>query len=152
MISPDYVLCYLPRVLEICWEKMIFFNNFGFFLSKLSEKNWKLHTSYNFQSRMQIMTPGGVYCITKMLPHFDFILWLGKSHVCQSRKGTRKIWVIPVIRGWNGTAERYIWYKPRHSSRVTKSENFPDSKIFVAKTFQIKRVNCINFKIRDKGA
>ena len=25
-------------------------------------------------------------------------------------------------------------------SRVTKSENFPDSKIFVAKTFQIKRV------------
>ena len=37
-------------------------------------------------------------------------------------------------------------------SRVTKSENFPDSKIFVAKTFQIKRVNGVNFQIRDKCA
>ena len=36
--------------------------------------------------------------------------------------------------------------------RVTKSENFPDSKIFVAKTFRIKRVNRVNFQIRDKGA
>ena len=36
-------------------------------------------------------------------------------------------------------------------SRVTKSEHFPDSKIFVAKTFQIKRVNCFNFQIRIKG-
>ena len=26
--------------------------------------------------------------------------------------------------------------------RVTKSENFSDSKIFVAKTFRIERVNC----------
>ena len=33
--------------------------------------------------------------------------------------------------------------------RVTKSENFPDSKIFAAKTSQIKRVN---FQIRDKCA
>ena len=31
------------------------------------------------------------------------------------------------------------------SARVRKSENFPDSKIFVAKTFRIKRVNCVNF-------
>ena len=38
------------------------------------------------------------------------------------------------------------------ASRVTKSENFPDSKIFVAKTFQIKRVNRVNFQIRDKCA
>ena len=36
--------------------------------------------------------------------------------------------------------------------RVTKSENFPDSKIFVAKTFRIKRVNRVNFQIRDKYA
>ena len=36
--------------------------------------------------------------------------------------------------------------------RVTKSENFPDSKIFVTKTFRIKRVNHVNFQIRDKGA
>ena len=36
--------------------------------------------------------------------------------------------------------------------RVTKSENFPDSKIFVAKTFRIKRVNRVNFQIRDKCA
>ena len=32
-------------------------------------------------------------------------------------------------------------------SRVTKSENFPDSKIFVTKTFRIKRVNRANFQI-----
>ena len=37
-------------------------------------------------------------------------------------------------------------------TRVRKNENFPDSKIFVAKTFRIKRVNCINFQIRDKYA
>ena len=37
-------------------------------------------------------------------------------------------------------------------SRVTKSENFPDSKIFVTKTFRIKRVNRVNFKVRDKCA
>ena len=36
--------------------------------------------------------------------------------------------------------------------RVTKSENFPVSKIFVAKTFRIKRVNLVNFQIRDKCA
>ena len=31
--------------------------------------------------------------------------------------------------------------------RVTKSKNFPDSKIFVAKTFWIKHVNPANFQI-----
>ena len=36
--------------------------------------------------------------------------------------------------------------------RVTKSENFPDSKVFVAKTFRMKRVNRANFQIRDKCA
>ena len=36
--------------------------------------------------------------------------------------------------------------------RVRKGENFPDSKIFVAKTFRIKPVNCIIFQIRDKYA
>ena len=36
--------------------------------------------------------------------------------------------------------------------RVRKNENFPDSKIFVARTFRIKCVNCINFHIRDKYA
>ena len=40
-------------------------------------------------------------------------------------------------------------FAPFH--RVTKSENFPDSKIFVAKTFRIKRVNRVNFQIRIKG-
>ena len=33
------------------------------------------------------------------------------------------------------------------SSRVRKSKNFPDSKIFGAKTFRIKRVNRVNFQI-----
>ena len=37
-------------------------------------------------------------------------------------------------------------------NRVTKSENFPDSKIFVAKTFRIKRVNRVDFQICDKCA
>ena len=32
------------------------------------------------------------------------------------------------------------------NARVTKSKNFPDSKIFVAKTFRIKRVNLANFQ------
>ena len=40
----------------------------------------------------------------------------------------------------------------RIHSRVTKSENFPDSKVFVAKTFRIKRVHCVNFQIRHKRA
>ena len=33
-------------------------------------------------------------------------------------------------------------------NRVRKSENFPYSKIFVAKTLQIKCVNRVNFQIR----
>ena len=33
-----------------------------------------------------------------------------------------------------------------------KNENFPDSKIFAAKTFRIKRVKRVNFQIRDKCA
>ena len=36
--------------------------------------------------------------------------------------------------------------------RVRKGENFPDSKIFVTKTFRIKRVNRVNFRIRDTYA
>ena len=36
--------------------------------------------------------------------------------------------------------------------RVRKSENFPDSKIFVTKTFRMMRVNCFNFQICDKCA
>ena len=39
-----------------------------------------------------------------------------------------------------------------HDDRVRKSENFLDSKIVVAKTFQIKRVNRVNFRICDKCA
>ena len=38
------------------------------------------------------------------------------------------------------------------ATRVRKVENFPDSKIFVAKTFRIKPVNCIIFQIRDNYA
>ena len=40
-------------------------------------------------------------------------------------------------------------------NRVRKSKNFPDSKIFHAKTFRIKRVNCNTFafvtKVRKTG-
>ena len=35
--------------------------------------------------------------------------------------------------------------------RVRKSKNFPDSKIFVAKTFRIKCVNRVNFQNIAKG-
>ena len=35
--------------------------------------------------------------------------------------------------------------------RVRKSKDFPDSRIFVAKTFRIKSVNRVNFQIRDKS-
>ena len=72
MISPNYVLCYLPRVLEIFWEKMMFFfNNFGLFLSKVLEK-------IGNYIRVTISKVGCKLwrCILykKMLPHFDFIL------------------------------------------------------------------------------
>ena len=43
-------------------------------------------------------------------------------------------------------------FNKNESVRVTKSKNFPDSKIFVAKTFQIKHVNRVNFQIREKCA
>ena len=45
-----------------------------------------------------------------------------------------------------------IWgpERPPPHCRVTKSKNFPDSKIFVTKTFRIKRVNRANFQSRDK--
>ena len=49
----------------------------------------------------------------------------------------------PVRRSKRGTV---------NVSRVTKSENFPDSKIFVAKTFRIKHIKGINFQICDKYA
>ena len=49
-------------------------------------------------------------------------------------------------------AEPLINQPVQCSIRVTKSENFPDTKIFVAKTFRIKRVNRANFQIRDKCA
>ena len=38
------------------------------------------------------------------------------------------------------------------SIQSQKNENSPDRKIFVAKTFRIKRVNPANFQIRDKCA
>ena len=45
------------------------------------------------------------------------------------------------------------WHKQRSiTHRVRKSENFPDSKIFVTKTFRMMRVNCFNFQICDKCA
>ena len=40
--------------------------------------------------------------------------------------------------------------EPRLTTESEKNEKFPDSKIFVAKTFWIKRVNCINLQVRDK--
>ena len=36
--------------------------------------------------------------------------------------------------------------------RVRKGKNFPDSKIFAAKPFRKKPVNCISFQIRDTYA
>ena len=39
----------------------------------------------------------------------------------------------------------------QHDNRVTKSKNFPDSKILVAKTFRVKRVNRVNFQMRING-
>ena len=44
-----------------------------------------------------------------------------------------------------------ISFSNRHlDSRVRKSKNFPDSKIFHAKYFRIKRVNCDTFLLRQK--
>ena len=58
LISPDQFLCYTPRVSEPCgfflWfgKRLGNFENFTF-CCKI--------TRYNFQSKMQIMTPGVVY-------------------------------------------------------------------------------------------
>ena len=42
-----------------------------------------------------------------------------------------------------------VVYKYKEN-KVRENDNFPGSKIFGAKTFKIKRVNCIIFQIRDK--
>ena len=51
MISPDYVLCYIPRANE----------NFGKILNILQIfENWKF-LNYDFQSKRQIMTARRLY-------------------------------------------------------------------------------------------
>ena len=63
-------------------------------------------------------------------------------------------------RGAGARARHNLWAAAHQASQaeaatsvpVRKNENFPDSMIFVAKTFRIKRVKCINFQIRDKYA
>ena len=71
MISPDYVLCYIPRVLEIFGGGKLFrFENFGLFSQKLC--TILETTSYNFQ----ITTPGvayGWYILYIYLHIFDML-------------------------------------------------------------------------------
>ena len=71
MISPDCVLCYLPRTnenlgkIENFWKIL---ENFGFFLLQIS--------NYNFKSRRQIMTARGVYfTIMSYVSWHFFMLW-----------------------------------------------------------------------------
>ena len=51
-------------------------------------------------------------------------------------------WLKVVMGGHRVVTGSFRWLP---AQKVTKNENFLDSKIFVAKTFRIKRVNCINF-------
>ena len=77
---------------------------------------------------------------------------------CQLRRDISP-WGSKGYNGWikrNRDLETFVF--PRltrtfntYDHRVRKKQNFPDSKIFVVKTFWIKRaVNCINFQIHDK--
>ena len=62
-------------------------------------------------------------------------------------------WVTPLFENGPVRNKLIATFSLDHPvTRVTKGENFPDSKIFVAKTFRIKRVNRVNFQIRDKCA
>ena len=57
-ISPDYICCYLPRVLEIFGKTngiLDYFENFGIMSGNFG------FFFLNFQSRIQIMTPRGLY-------------------------------------------------------------------------------------------
>ena len=67
-------------------------------------------------------------------------LIFGSNYVIDKRTNVRLMLLSLILESSGG------------HDRVRKSENFPDSKIFVAKTFRMKRVNCIIFQIRDKYA
>ena len=66
IISPDQFLCYTPRFLEHCgffwwfWKRLGHFENL-IFCCKIMR--------YNFQSKMQIMTPGVVYSWINIFLH-----------------------------------------------------------------------------------
>ena len=47
----------------------------------------------------------------------------------------------------NGDTDRPTNQPGEYSARVRKRENILNSKIFVAKTLRIKRINCVNFQI-----
>ena len=47
----------------------------------------------------------------------------------------------------NGDTDRPTNQPGEYSARVRKRENILNGKIFVAKTFRIKRINCVNFQI-----
>ena len=78
MISPEFVLCF-GKVLLKKWKWQKFFGQFenveifGIF--------WKFGkiTSYNFRSRRQIMTLGGVYLIKTLFPCLTKCLSLGQT-------------------------------------------------------------------------
>ena len=52
--------------------------------------------------------------------------------------------------GWRTQQRQILPISILRTHRVRKNDNFPDSKIFVVKTFRIKRVNCVNFQICDQ--
>ena len=81
----------------------------------------------------------------------DVTLWTAPKNALY--KLLKNHWVTPLFENGPVRNKLIATFSLDHPvTRVTKGENFPDSKIFVAKTFRIKRVNRVNFQIRDKCA
>ena len=86
------------------------------------------------------------FLVGKIFLVFDFDL--GKKRKCSHLSYDFGALVMTTL----DTAHKVKNVPVKIFYRVTKNENFPESKIFVAKTFRIKRVNRVDFQIRDKCA
>ena len=109
----------------------------GLDIQEESKDNNLIISEYNWNS----MTPSNM--AISISPRVDPLHLKCPFIACLQQK---VIFGIPNIRAaLNKTINNNI-------TRVRKSKNFPDSTIFVSKTFWIKHVNPINFQICDKCA
>ena len=106
-------------------------------LKFLYENYWHIDVVFSnmlFWTWIEFLATGSVSFLKVML-----IQSLLAFYSCLSEKPLKPSSLLTLM-WWDLTA-----------GRVRKNENFPDSMIFVAKTFRIKRVNCVNFQIRTNA-